>query len=385
VNGDGFADAVVGAKSQDTGLGAAWVFHGSATGLSSLSSVRLPSPSGSIGSQFGTSVAAAGDVDGDGFGDVLVGENGGLYIEAPEEGHAYLFAGSAAGVSATPTVTLDNPDDLPNTHFGTSSLASIGDTNGDGFVDVVIGAPDVFGGGRAYVFLGAPTGLPEVPAFSVEDPEPGSLDFGLSVASAGDVNGDAYADLVVSSSGEFSFPGHVYLYLGGAAGLPVTFSQQLDNPDGDVGYGFFGTPVASAGDVDGDGDADLIAGSSNFQDDQEAEGNAFVFTGEPAGVSAAFAVRLDNPDDQTFGLFGKSLASAGDIDGDGYDDVIVGARWQNTGAAGDTCPNEGPPEGGCEGSAFLYRGSPTGLADVPWVRLDDPNGEPGSGFGGAVD
>jgi hypothetical protein len=386
VNGDGFADAVVGAAGQGiTNDGAAFVFYGSADGLSSLSYLRLSSTTGAMGMSFGSSVAAAGDVDGDGFTDLLVGEDGGLYIDAPEEGHAFVFAGGPTGVNPAPVVELDNPGDLPNQHFGTSSVASIGDTNGDGFVDVVIGAPDVFGGGTVYVYLGAPTGLPDVPSLAFADPEPSSEDFGLSVASAGDVNGDDYADLVVSSSGEFTFPGHVYLYVGGSAGLPVTFSQQLDNPDGDVDYGYFGAPVASAGDVDGDGDADLIAGSRNFQDEQTAEGNAFLFSGEAAGVSAAFTVRLDNPEDQTFGFFSRSLASAGDVDGDGYDDVIVGAFLQNTGAAGDTCPVGGPPEGGCEGSAFLYRGSATGLADVPWVRLDDPDGEPGSGFGGSVD
>jgi hypothetical protein len=141
VNGDGYADLIVGASSQDnpeTNEGQAYVFFGSATGPSLTPDVTLDNPLDQAHGSFGFSVASAGDVNGDGYADLIVGASS---QDNPEtnEGQAYVYFGSATGPSVTPDVTLDNPLDQANGYFG-RSVASAGDVNGDGYADLIVGA-----------------------------------------------------------------------------------------------------------------------------------------------------------------------------------------------------------------------------------------------------
>jgi hypothetical protein len=313
VNGDGFADVVVGADGAMSRTGRVHLYLGSAAGLSSMPAQSLAGPDGA-GGQFGYSVASAGDVNGDGFADVVVGADGAM----SGTGRVHVYLGSAAGLSSTPAQSLTGPDGASG-RFGWS-VASAGDINGDGYADVVVGAPYAMSEtGRVHVYLGSAAGLSSTPAQSLTGPDGASGFFGWSVASAGDVNGDGFADVVVGAHGAMSYTGRVHVYLGSASGLNSTPAQSLTGPDG--GGGRFGYSVASAGDVNGDGFADVVVGAWNAM---SYTGRVHVYLGSASGLSSTPAQSLTGPDGGG-GRFGWSVASAGDVNGDGFADVVVGA------------------------------------------------------------
>jgi hypothetical protein len=351
VNGDGYDDVIVGAHRSNGDLfaeGRAYVFHGSVTGLGATPAWVVEGDQ--EGAWFGHSAAGAGDVNGDGFDDVIVGARNYGNGQAAE-GRAFVFLGSAAGLSTTAAWWAES--DQPDAHFG-SAVSSAGDVNGDGYDDVVVGAPDhdnVWqGDGRAYVYLGSATGLGLTSTWSVTSGRANAL-YGHSVACAGDVNGDGYDDVAVGApdlTNDQTREGRVYVYPGSASGLSTT---PISGSEGNQGSARFGVSVASAGDVDGDGFADLVVGAESWG--FANEGRAFLFRGTPAGLTGqAWSV---SPGDGS----GHSVAGAGDVNGDGFDEVIVGA----------TRHIGGDPD---EGAAFLYHGSPAGPGTtVRWAVEGD--------------
>jgi hypothetical protein len=166
---------------------------------------------------------------------------------------------------------------------------------------------------------------------------------GDSVASAGDVNGDGYADVIVGArlydAGQTD-EGAAFIFLGSADGVldgnPASAATQLES---NQGASAFGWSVAGAGDVDGDGYADVIVGAPSYDAGESDEGAAFVFHGGASGIAdgnpASAATQLES--NQEKGVqpagpnFGESVAGAGDVDGDGYADVIVGAKFYDAG------------------------------------------------------
>jgi hypothetical protein len=173
------------------------------------------------------------------------------------------------------------------------------------------------------LFLGSRSGLTEVPVWSVRGDAPRTL-FGESVSGAGDVDGDAFDDVIVgekSWSEERINGGRALVYRGSSAGLAREPSWVAAGGQSD---GLFGDTVASAGDVNADGFADLLVGASSHSDDFDREGRADLFLGSAGGPS-------DTPDWSAFGgesnaRLGGSAGGAGDVNGDGAADVIVGAR-----------------------------------------------------------
>jgi MYXO-CTERM domain-containing protein len=352
VNGDGFDDVVVGCNCfQAQGSGAALVYLGGAAGLDTVAS--WTSPSDQFDVDLGASVASAGDVDGDGYDDLLVGAPG-YHNEAFSDGKVFLYRGSATGLSETAAWTVEA--EQPDESLG-SSIASAGDVNGDGYADVVIGAAgyDV-NEGRATLYLGSPDGLSATPAWTSEV-DVTYTHWGAAVASAGDVDGDGYADVIVGGPGEWfgdeGFAGRVSVFRGGPAGLDDTASWTVVSTDG---TSEFGASVASAGDVNGDGFDDIVVGEPRH-DGGIVGGRALVYTGSAAGVSVvpswtAVAGQAD-------AKFGTSVAGAGDVNGDGYDDVVVGAPGHNDGESD-------------EGTATVYLGSASGLAEqATWTAQAD--------------
>jgi hypothetical protein len=311
VNGDGFADLAVGTDQS----GQVHVFLGSATGLSATPALSLPGPEGS-GYFFQASLANAGDVNGDGYADLAVGEP----LAMDHIGRVRVYLGSATGLSTTPAQTLTGPDGAWDI-FG-ASVTSVGDVNGDGYADLAVGAPAVMDDtGRVHVYLGSATGLSPTPARSLTGPDGPAGDFGRMVVGAGDLNGDGYADLAVGAYGVDRNRGRVHVYFGSARGLSSTPVRSFAGPDGVDGR--FGWSMAGAGDLNGDGYADLAVGAPCVP---LSSGRVHVYLGSARGLSPTPAHSFTEPQGG-FVSHVWSLTSAGDLDGDGYADLVAGGGY----------------------------------------------------------
>ena len=356
VNGDGYSEVLVGARYYDNGQndeGRAFLYLGSASGLAATADWTAESDSSTA--QFGGFVSMAGDVNGDGYGDIVVGAAG--YEDGQNnEGGVFLYLGSASGLPTTPTWSAES--NQADAYFG-RAVGSAGDVNGDGFGDIVVGAWGFDGSepdeGRAFLFYGS-SAAPSPDAQLVQ-PDQADAQLGTSVASAGDVNGDGHDDILVGApyfdAGETD-EGVAFLYLGTATGVDPTPAWTVESNQADA---HLGNAVSSAGDVNGDGYADALVGVFQYDDGEVDEGMALVFLGSATGLEtvASWSVLSD----QDGAELGGSVASAGDVDRDGYDDVVLGARLYDA------------PEAN-EGRAFLYLGSPSGLAANPtWIAESD--------------
>ena len=329
VNGDGFSDVIVGARQYDNGAndeGAAFVYHGRIGGPGP--TANWSAESNQANALFGGSVASAGDVNGDGYADVIVGA-GSYSFNQSNEGRAFVYHGSAAGLStAFDWSAVSNQE---NARFG-AAVSSAGDINGDGFSEVIIGAPDYEDGesseGGAFVYLGSAAGLSATVDWSAEGDQFGGI-FGESVAAAGDVNGDGFADVIVGApfynNGE-SNEGTAFVYHGNAGGLSAVADWTAES---NQIAGELGSSVSSAGDVNGDGYGDVIVGAQSFTNGQDNEGRAYVYLGSASGLGLAASWTAES--DQIDALFGFSVASAGDVNADGFADVIVGALEYDNG------------------------------------------------------
>jgi FG-GAP repeat protein/VCBS repeat protein len=369
VNGDGYADLVVGAPASMGYAGSVYIYLGGPSGLAATPAATLYGPDGANGF-FGISVASAGDLDGDGYADIVVGAEG----ASSNTGKVYTYRGSATGIAdkASPTGFLDGP--ATSASFGIS-VAGAGDVNGDGYGDIVVGAYGVaMYAGRAYVFLGSKTGIVAKASSILISPGGPNGQFGLSVAGAGDVNGDGYADIVVGASlVPPSDTGNAYVYLGSATGLnyedggaapPAT---TLVGPNGLDGY--FGFSVAGAGDVNGDGYADLVVGSPS--DGFSSPGACNVYLGGTKGIDGSTSILLANPV-SPIQNFGWAVASAGDVTGNGYDAIVIGAPQVTSGDAGANA-----------GNAYFYYGGSSGPSPFSPAALNGPGGKNGQ-FGWTV-
>lgn len=328
VNGDGFADILVGAPGYGSSRGQVSLFLGSTAGLAAVAAFTVTG--GAEGDRLGR-VAAAGDINGDGFADILVAADG--YPEGQFQGQAVLFLGSASGLGSTPAWTVTGG---PGDRLGIPATTA-GDVDGDGFADVLVGSPGYPEGsfrGKVEIYRGSAAGLAASPAW-VACGENDFDFFGGSAATAGDVNRDGYADVVVGASGFLSNTGRVDLFFGSAAGLAASPSWSAT---GEGPGSWFGSGVATAGDVDGDGHADVAVSADGYLTNT---GQVDLFLGAAAGLAPAPAWSTAG---QTEGdHLGMALGSAGDVDGDGFADLLVGAF--------------GYPGGVGQGRAYLYRGA----------------------------
>jgi Secretion system C-terminal sorting domain/FG-GAP repeat/FG-GAP-like repeat len=346
VNGDGYSDVIVGSYLYDNGQsdeGRAFVYHGSAAGINSIAAATVES--NQIDAWFGWSVASAGDVNGDGYSDVILGVvqygNGQLF-----EGAAFVYHGSAAGISSTVAATLESNQALALMGW---SVASAGDINGDGYGDVIVGVPNYDNGqnneGAAFVYHGSAGGINTTASATVESNQ-ANASMGWSVASAGDINGDGYSDVIVGAyrydNGQTN-EGAAFVYHGSASGIITTAAATLESNQANASMGW---SVASAGDVNGDGYSDVIVGAYQYDSGQAEEGAAFVFHGSASGINTTAAVTVES--NQAVAGMGISVASVGDVNGDSYSDVIVGAYLYDNGQSD-------------EGAVLVYHGSASGI------------------------
>ena len=329
VNGDGYDDVIVGAIGYDhdqTDEGVAAVYHGSASGLSLIP--NWLGESNQVYAYLGWSVGTAGDVNGDGYADVIVGVS--FYDNGQSaEGAAAVYHGSASGLSLIPN--WGDESDQADAHFG-SSVGTAGDVNGDGYDDVIVGAPFYDHGqdaeGAAAVYHGSASGLSLIAAW-LDEGDQADANFGASVGTAGDVNGDGYSDVIVGTPfydhGQTD-EGAAVVYHGSAAGLSLV-PNWGDESNQELAQ--FGFSVGTAGDVNGDGYADVIIGANHYSNGQIEEGAAAVYHGSATGLS--LIPNWGDEGDQDNALFGESVGTAGDVNGDGFSDVIVGAPYYDHG------------------------------------------------------
>lgn len=335
VNGDGFADLIVGAPSnRDSGVeaGAAYLVLGS-TSLSSTALGGLQLSGEAEGDDAGVSVAGVGDVDGDGYDDVLVGAQ----YAGGDVGVAYLILGSESpGALDLSSADARFSGETAGDWAG-RSVAGAGDVDGDGLSDMLVGAYGADDAGSACLFLGATA--PQSSSMSSADacfPGDAGDSAGFSVAGAGDVNADGYADVLVGAYGNGdggASAGAAFVVLG--SGTPT--SRALASADGaytgqageHAGYS-----VAGAGDVDGDGFDDVLIGAEHNSSVGSNAGAAYLVLGSGSLLSASLAdVGAQFTGEAAGDSAGFSVAGAGDIDGDGYADILVGAHG-NGGATG---------------------------------------------------
>lgn len=322
VDKDGYADVLVGASGYSNGHsqeGRAYLYHGSASGP-----LLTPSwivESNIANAYFGGDVAGAGDINKDGFADALVGAKQGQNGQA-NEGLVVVYFGSASGLPTVPAQllevnqvsalfggALDGAGDVNRDGFADVIVGADNFANGEA------------GEGRAFVYLGSASGLSSTPVWTAEGNQ-AFANFGTSVASAGDVNRDGYSDVIVGANfftNTLSSEGRAYLYLGSPSGPSTTPFVTWDGGQADASFGF---RVASAGDVDRDGYADVLIGAILYTNGEQDEGRVSLFLGSASGPSTKAAWTSDG--DQPDSLHGLSLKSAGDVNGDGYSDVAVG-------------------------------------------------------------
>ncbi len=334
VDGDGYDDVVVGAYKVSGNTGAAYLYRGSASGLSSTASTTLTGPAGMY--LCGFSVAGGADVNGDGYDDVAM-------ACAYSLGRVYVFHGSAAGLSSTASSTLVSTSAI---RFG-YGLAVVPSLDGDAYGEVAVGAPAYSGSrGRTTVYAGSAIGVSSVAATTLDGPAASSY-FGLAVESAGDINGDGYHDLAIGAptwSGNF---GQASVYYGSASGLSSGSVTTLSGTSAKA----LGTALA-AGDFDDDGYDDLAVGST-----QSGGGEVWVYEGGAGGLSSAATRTLS---DSTTSYFGTALASMADTNGDGVTDLAVGAFGSS--------------------SVGVYEGDSSGLSTTAAVTLTGT----GTAYGFAV-
>ncbi len=364
VNNDGFDDIIFGSPlytpSDPDGVyreGAAFAFYGGPGGLQTLPDWFVGS--GMQASRFGSAVSTAGDINGDGYDDVLVGaEDYKLSFDGipgvPQSGAAFLYLGSETGLSDTSD--WSHFAEAPEISFG-HAVASAGDVNNDGFDDILIGArrfediSEQSNEGKVYLFLGSESGLSAVPDWTYECNLP-TATCGSALSSAGDVNNDGFDDIIVGAPG-YSSPqsseGAALIFLGSAVGLSLTANIILESNQAEAR---FGELVAVAGDVNHDGFSDIVVGASQFDQDEDHPnvGAAFLYLGSLTGPDLNFDwVSFGS---EEYSGFGRSVRSAGDINRDNFSDIIVGAYLfgQN---GGDDQPDEG--------AVYLFKGNASGL------------------------
>lgn len=303
----------------------------------------------SASDSFGASVAVVGDINGDGFKDLLIGAAADD-TTGSNAGAAYLYLGSASGFPANVTAANASAKFVgpssANGNFGIR-LSGAGDLNGDGLSDFAISCHQCSSDGRQYngnvfVFFGKSAGYSGTVQASTANLIIRGNDtrqyLGASVASAGDFNKDGYADLIIGSTnfngpGTPSGPGAAYLILGKASFPASMLVSSADTKFKYDGSNNFGLAVAGVGDLNGDGFADIAIGSPN-QD--YTKGRVYVILGRsaalPALVADASTVSAYVFDGETRGTYlGSTLAGGGDLDNDGFGELVVGGLGHTSG------------------------------------------------------
>jgi Ca2+-binding RTX toxin-like protein len=373
VNNDGYDDIIIGtlAAHRSSSPGSSYVVFGKAADdfdpsidLSSLNGRNGFRLNGEDVSDYsGYSVSGAGDVNGDGYDDIIIGATG-ADPNGSESGSSYVVFGKASGFDAYIDLSTLNGhngfrlDGVRASDESGGSVSGAGDINDDGYDDLIIGPPvgDSSSSGSVYIVFGKAGGFDaHIDLSSLNGSDGFYLDSksvsewsGLSVSGAGDVNGDGYDDIII----------------GGEAGGGVVFGEadgftasiDLSSLNGTNGFRLSsGWSTSAAGDFNGDGYDDLIIGSPYADPNGDQSGSSYVVFGKADGFTASIALSsLDGRDgfrldgERASDDSGYSVSGAGDVNNDGYDDLIIGAY-------------DADPNGDRSGSSYVIFGYATGL------------------------
>jgi hypothetical protein len=344
----------------------------------------------------GFNVGAAGDFDGDGLADVVVNVQYGR-LDSNNAGRSYVVFGQRGTAAVELSAVAQGHGGVAiNAEPGGHSdgvVAGAGDVNGDGMADLVIGMPQ---NNRSYVVLGRPGTAPiDLGAVSAGD---GGFSMdgygydaaGSSVAAAGDVNGDGLADVLIGAPGSYwkvEGQGRTYVVFGRKGTDHVQLRDLGDSHGGyiiageGISYDFSGTGAAGAGDINGDGLADILVGAPGADvdyDQQDSAGRAYLVLGKPDTAPVELTAVTDGTSpgitifgECLYGRMGSSVSGAGDVDGDGLPDLIVSAAWCDLGGthyAGRSYVIFGSTKGAFAPTDFSEVGGPgddklTGTAD----------------------
>ncbi len=354
VNGDGFNDFIIGAPNNDEAsdhAGQAYLIFGKASGWAMRTSLADADAS-FLGEaeqdRAGTSVSGVGDVNGDGFNDFIIGAP--YKGEGASAGQAYLIFGKASSWAMDTSLSHSDASFLGEGagDGAGSAVSGVGDVNGDGFDDMIIAAPKnseaAEHGGQTYLILGKASGwamdtsLADADASFVSEAKWDSA--GYSVSGVGDVNGDGFDDFIIGApyNGEAgsALAGQTYLILGKVSGwaMDTSLSDCDASFTGEVQGDFAGYSVSGAGDVNGDGYNDFVVGAWNNNEAAHLAGQAYLIFGKASGwamrtsLANANASFLGEAEEDRAGI---SVSGAGDVNGDGYHDLIIGAHTSDEG------------------------------------------------------
>jgi subtilisin family serine protease len=381
VNGDGFDDMLIGAKGNfESGVdaGQSYLILGKASGWSADTPLSQADASFIGETQFdysGYSVAAAGDVNGDGYDDILIGAYGND-AAGSSAGKTYLIFGKAAGWAMDTPLSQSDASFIGETQSSYSgySVAPAGDVNGDGFDDILIGAyVNNEGGdssGQTYLIFGKATGWANNMPLSMADASfigENSNDFsGFSVAPAGDVNGDGLDDILIGAYGNAAAgisAGKTYLIFGRTTGWGMDTPLSLADASfiGEMQYDYSGYSVSTAGDVNGDGFDDVLIGAYGNDGNGYFSGQSYIIFGKETGWANNMPLSMADASfigEQYYDYSGSSVSSAGDVNGDGFDDILIGAKYNSLSSVR-------------AGQTYIIYGKSTGLAmDTPLSEAD---------------
>lgn len=357
VNGDGLSDLLVSAHQWDSpaaDTGAFWVFHGTPFGIAPALGWNADENQTGNGEapQFGYSLDLAGDVNGDGFTDAVVGAPG-FDSGSDDEGKVYLYLGSQAGLASTPVWTKDAcAGACAGTKLGFSVSAG-GDIDGDGYADVIVAAPFYSSGqtqeGAVWVYYGDASAAMSRSWF-LEGNNGGEsgvrgANFGWSTSGLGDFNGDGFTDIAIGAPGWSeggAQKGAIFVYYGSGNGNGLRSDADNNNSllvdfkiVGSSANWNLGTAVATVGDYDGDGFTDFAASAPGYTNASlcgggPCFGQVLVYRGGSSGLGLSAAVTIRG--DQSGAEYGAVLSGAGDVNGDGYSDLAIGSPgWDASG------------------------------------------------------
>ncbi|SFM90954.1 Por secretion system C-terminal sorting domain-containing protein [Chitinophaga sp. YR627] len=332
LNDDGFDDVVTAAPFDSIlNVGGIAVFYGSPTGVVPIAEII---PGGSNEGRFVDAIAISEDLDGDFIDDIIVGSPYASKGQA-NEGLVTIIPGGPWGPAYTVWTIIEGNQAAMN--LGRQVKAA-GDVNGDSYNDIVVTATN-----KVFVYYGGPSGVSTTPGSTMNvshHPIYGAL---FSIAAGGDINGDGHTDIIMGKSdylNDLSYKGAVLVFYGSTTGFDSIPAQVLGGTIDSLSYG---SVVAFAGDINNDGFSDIIVGEPDGSNDlnQVDEGMAYVYYGRSNGINPVPASTIQS--NQRNGILGYSVAGAGDVNGDGYSDVLIGSIAFSNGQA-------------LEGAGFVYHG-----------------------------